>query len=112
KRVAYYYPTNITLSQHEFENALSPKPKSSLKDVHLRLNELERQANDAIDVIVDELNSEFNIGLFEKKLKINTTDNNDVFKCFEIKAEQLKSRGQIRTAEGYLSASKAFRNYV
>lgn len=112
QRVAYYYPTNITLSQHEFENALSSKPKNSLKEVHLRLNELERQANDAINVIVDELNAEFSIGLFEKRLKIDSSNNDDVFRCFEIKAEQLKSRGQIRTAEGYLSASKAFRNYV
>ncbi|MBK8659608.1 MAG: hypothetical protein IPN22_12240 [Bacteroidetes bacterium] len=44
-RQRYYYPTNISLSEIEFQNALSPKPSRGLKETHLKLQELERQAN-------------------------------------------------------------------
>lgn len=112
KRERYYYPTNISLTESEFENALSPKPSMKMKETHLKLNELERQATTTVDKIVDELHTEFSIDLFEKYLHINNSDYRDVFKCFQRKIDYLNSQGQIKTATGYQTAMKAFKNYT
>jgi len=112
QRRQYYYPTNINLTEPEFQNALSPKPGSKMKETHLKLNELERQANATVNKIVDELNTEFSIALFEKYLHINESDYKDVFKCFERKIDYLKGKDQIKTATGYETAMKAFQNYT
>jgi len=111
QRKRFYYPTNIDLSKIEFETALSSKPGSKLKEVHLKLNELERQANKVVDIIVDEFQTEFNIALFEKHLNIGSTDFKDVFNCFDRKIDQLTQSDQINTAIGYRSGKKAFQNF-
>ncbi len=112
KRIPYYYPANINLSEIDFQKALSPKPSSKLMEAHLKLNELERQANDTVDKIVDELRMEFSIGLFEKYLHINTADYNDLFKCFDRKIEQLTQRDQVKTAGGYETAKNSLQKYT
>lgn len=112
QRQRFYYPTNISLTESEFLNALSSKPGFKLKETHLKLNELERQANDTVDKIVDELHMEFTIGLFEKYLYINTTDYNDLFKCFDRKIKLLTQRDQVKTAGGYETAKNALQKYT
>lgn len=111
-RIPYYYPTGITLSESEFKTALSAKPGNKLKSAHLKLNELERQAQSAIDKIVDGMQTEFSIELFEKCLNINDSNFRDVFNCFQRKIDQLDENGQIKTAAGYRSSLESFRSYV
>lgn len=111
-RKRYYYPTNIDLTESEFETALSSKPGNKLKDIHLKLNELERQANEAVDMIVDELHCEFSIVLFEKYLNIGSAEYKDVFSCFERKIKQLRQADQINTAVGYTAAKKNIESYT
>ena len=111
-RKRYYYPTNIDLSKLEFETALSSKPGAKLKEVHLKLNELERQANKVVDIIVDELQTEFSIALFEKNLNIGSVDLKNVFNCFDRKIDQLRQADQINTAVGYGCAKKAIETYL
>src|SRR5688572_24184150 len=86
QRQRYYYPKNFELTDQELQQAVSLKPGSKLKDTHIKLYEFERKANEAIDKIADELHSSFSIGLFERQLGINSSNNDDVFKCFEQKA--------------------------
>ncbi len=111
-RQRYYFPTNINLTADEFEKALGSKPGMKLREAHLKLMELERQANDTVDKIVDELHMEFNIGLFEKYLYINTADYSDLFKCFDRKIAQLTQRDQVKTAGGYETAKNALQKYT
>lgn len=112
KRNRYYYPTNISLSEIEFKNALSPKPSRGLKDIHFKLQELERQANVTIDKIVDDMQTEFSIGLFEKYLHINNSDYKDVFNCFQRKIDELNQNNQIKTASGYETSLVSFKLFV
>lgn len=112
KRKPYYYPSNITLAENEFTTALSAKPGNKLMEAHLKLNELERQARATVDKITDDLHLEFSIGLFEKYLSISTNDYSDVFNCFQRKIDNLKEKEQIKTAIGYETSLKAFKNYV
>jgi len=112
KRIPYYYPSNITLSEAEFITALSPKPGNKLMEAHLKLNELELQARETIDKITDELHLEFDISLFEKYLSISSNDYSDVFNCFQRKIDDLKEKEQIKTAVGYETSLKAFKDYV
>ena len=112
RRQRYYYPTNISLSEIEFQNALSPKPSRGLKETHLKLQELERQANSTVDKIVDDMQTEFSRGLFEKYLHLNDSDYKDVFNCFQRKIDELNQNGQIKTATGYESSLESFKLFV
>jgi integrase/recombinase XerD len=107
-----YYPTGIHLSEADFTKATSSRPGPALKEIHLRLQEFERQANFVMEKITEELQVEFSIGLFEKYLRINTGDAKDVFKCFERKIEELKSRDQIKTSVGYQTALNALKRFT
>ena len=111
-RKRYYYPTNINLTESEFETTMSAKPGMKLKEVHLKLAELEQQANKVIDVIVDELRTEFSIALFEKYLNIGAADYKDVFKCFDRKIDQLTQREQVNSATGYSSGKRALKIFT
>lgn len=112
QRQRYYYPTNINLTEDEFENAVSFKPAPRLKDAHLKMFELERQATATVNKIVDELHTEFSIGLFEKHLNLNTGNYNDVFQCYKRKIAQLNQRGQIKTAQGYETGANALKLFT
>jgi integrase len=112
QRQRYYYPANINLTEVEFENATSAKPVPKLKEAHIKLYELERQATATVNKIVEELHTEFTIELFEKYLNINTPDYNDVFHCYQRKIDQLKERGQIKTAEGYETGLQALKLFT
>jgi integrase len=112
QRQRYYYPTNINLTEDEFENAASSKPAPRLKEAHLKMHEFERQANATVNKIVDELHTEFSIGLFEKHLNLNTANYNDVFQCYNRKVAQLNQRGQIKTAQGYETGANALKLFT
>ena len=112
QRQRYYYPTNINLTEDEFENAISSKPAPRLKEAHLKMHEFERQANATVNKIVDDLLTEFSIGLFEKHLNINSGDYNDVLKCYARKVELLTQRGQIKTAQGYETGANALKQFT
>jgi integrase/recombinase XerD len=112
QRQRYYYPANMDLSEQDFMKAISNSPRQKLKDAHVKLFELERQANAAVDKINDELKTEFTIALFEKLLQIQTTDYHDVFRCFERKIETLNAHDQVKTAECYTSALRAFKEFT
>lgn len=103
KRQREYYPANIDLTDAEFESVMSAKPLPRLKETRLKLNELERQANEVVDKIVEDLKMEFTIDLFEKYLHIGTADYTDVYKSFQRKIDELKDKEQIKTSEGYTS---------
>ena len=111
-RNRYYYPTNINLTEEAFKVAMSTKPGVKLKETHLKLNELERQAVAAVDHIAEELHTEFTIGLFEKLLHLNSDNENDVYKRFAKKVAVLNGRGQVKTAEGYETCVAALKKYT
>lgn len=112
RRERYYYPTNISLTENEFKQALSAKPGKGLKDVQLKLFELQRHANSAVNKIVDDMQTEFNIGLFEKYLHITDSDYKDIFNCYKRKIDSLKQNGQLKTATGYETSLASFKEYV
>lgn len=108
KRKPHYYPTNIALTEQEYAIALSSKP-GKLKELQIRLHEIERRARLTIDKIVDELHSEFSISLFERLLSINSDQVTNVFYAFTQKIEKLKASNQIKTAIGYETAMNSLK---
>ncbi|MBS1686591.1 MAG: phage integrase SAM-like domain-containing protein, partial [Bacteroidetes bacterium] len=106
-----YYPTNIALTKEDFERAISLKPGSKLKEIHIRLLALEMQANRIIDTIIIQNSEDFSIEKFEALLNPENKVTSDVYTIFTNKIAELEKTGQISTAAGYQAAHNSLKGY-
>lgn len=92
-----YYFTGINLTKSDFEKTESTKPRGNFKETKIFLNSVEQKARNIINVL-----DEFSFEKFKKHFLNTKSNQQDVFKAYELRIDELKQEGRVATASGYL----------
>jgi len=101
-----YYPADLSLTSAEFDKVKGKNPKGDYKKWKLKLDALEKRANDIIDGM-----SSFDFGAFKKSLYADQAVRDDVYANYERIISKLKEHGQIGTASNYTSSLNSLKKF-
>ncbi len=101
-----YYPTNLTLTLHDFEKSQGTKPRGEFKDLALSLQAYEKRAADIIDSL-----PLFTFEGFEKRYYTNIGSNDTISEAYDIRIQECKEAGQIGTAINYKCAKVSLEKF-
>lgn len=105
-REQQYYPADLSLSVTEFDKVKGKNPKGDYKKWKLKLDALEKRANDIIDGM-----SIFDFGVFKKSLYADQAVRDDVYANYERIILKLKGDGHIGTASNYTSSLNSLKKF-
>src|SRR5690349_12399593 len=106
ERKKRYYPTNITLTEQEFEKVMGDKPRNEFKEYALKLQACEKRAADIIKNL-----PVFSFEAFEKQYLTNRRSKETLDGAFTGYIEYLKADNRIGTAVTYECAQKSLNNF-
>lgn len=106
QRLYHDYKTGIDMSQEEFDQANSSKPKKEFRNVAAQLNDLKAKANR----ILDELNI-FTFQKFEEAFNEQGSKGIVLYDIFMDYVTELKKEDRIKTAVSYTTAANAFKEF-
>ncbi len=105
-RVRKYYPTSKSLTEIDFEKAVSEKPGKRLEDTAHDIQQKKVEAQ----LIINNL-PYFTFELFEKKFISNRSINDTIADMFDFVIKKLKDNDQIGTAVSYGCAKKSIETF-
>ncbi len=105
-RFPKYYSTKINLSEKDYIQLVTGKPRNELKEKKLIIFRMLKKAND----IITEMES-FQFEKFEKKFLNKTGAGNDVYFAFKEQIKQLQDNGKPGTASTYQTAMNSFKSF-
>ena len=102
-----YYPTKYNLTPEDFEKVKSAeRPRDEIKQIRLKLQALEKRANDIIDDMPF-----FDWVRFESKFEEHKGNRHRLEDAFNAYIEQLKKEERLGSASTYQCALNSLRNF-
>lgn len=101
-----YYPTNLSMSQIEFDTVMCKNPKGDYKKWKLQLEGLEQKAH----LIIESL-PVFDFDQFTKKLHSDQLVRDDVYAYYDQLIEDYKQKGNFGTASNYSCSKKSLQSF-
>jgi integrase len=101
-----YYPTNLSMSQTEFDTVRSKNPKGDYKKWKLQLEGLEQKANHIIESL-----PVFDFDQFTKKLNSDQMVREDVYGYYDQMIDDYKQKGNLGTASNYTCSKKSLQSF-
>lgn len=105
---AKLYPTDFDLSEKEFASTWEvTKPRTEYKQLRLKLQALENKANETAATI-----KPFTFDKFEKKLYLESGQEDNVFYHYDISIKNLKKNGNISNGDIYELSQKSIKDFI
>lgn len=105
---AKLYPTDFDLSIKEFASTWDvSKPRNEHKALRLKLQAIENKANDAAALI-----KPFTFDKFEKKLYLESGQEDNVFYHYDTIIKNLNKTGNISNADIYALSQKSIKDFI
>jgi integrase/recombinase XerD len=103
-----YFPTNIRLTEEDFENSYkTPKPKGDrLKELKIELSAIEAKANEAVDEI-----KVFTFEKFEKQLYMTRSSLTNIIDHYNTYIAELDKNDQTGTSSSYSCSINSIKEY-
>lgn len=98
QREQKYFPTGFDMTQEEFDKVLSGNARGELKEIRIRLLNLESSAEETIQQLPVFSFQRFESTFFNQSA---TRDNYDIAQAFEVVIERLTNENRLNTAESY-----------
>lgn len=105
ERVQKYYSTAFVLSEKEFDDVMSVRPKGEFKDIKLKLSAIEEHALDIIKNM-----PEFSFDIFEKLFR-NPRGTITLASYYNHYITELKKEGRAGTVQNYQSSINSLKKY-
>lgn len=105
ERVQKYYSTVFVLSEKEFDDVMSVRPKGEFKDIKLKLSAIEEHALDIIKNM-----PEFSFDIFEKLFR-NPRGTVTLASYYNHYIIELKKEGRAGTVQNYQSSINSLKKY-
>lgn len=106
QRAYHDYKTDFDLTEEEYNEAVSARPKKEYKKLSEKLSQLRSKVNN----IVNEL-TVFTYQKFEDAFYERVKDASDLYSLFQDYISNLESEGRIKTASSYTTAMNSFKEF-
>jgi integrase len=105
ERIQKYYSTVFVLTEKEYDDVMSLKPKGEFKDIKLKLSLIEEHARDIIKNM-----PEFSFDVFDKLFK-NPRGTITLESYYDSYISELRKEGRAGTVQNYQSSINSFKSF-
>lgn len=107
QRQYHDFRTGIDMTEEEFEQANSPKPKKMYRELALKLDQIKNNMNQTLSGI-----NNFTFQKFESAFYGVTRKTSELSSIFDEYIDIVRNEGRIKTAQSYQSAANAIKNFA